>query len=172
MRRLVTRLSLIAVLAIGAAAIAGPGSASAALQICTGAGKLTAQNPTGPLSKAHWQVSGNGQCNTPQEVKSMTFAGKGTSKSLGLCTSGHLLVENLNLGVYVTLTGVVTGNTHTEFQRWSAPLTVFPLATPFLVYSGGGGQLRGPGVVIHHIHLMCGDDGSKPSAVFTWALVR
>jgi len=79
-------------------------------------------------------------------------------------------VTNLHLNVLVTTVGEVTGRTRTHSQVWSSPITTFPLATPFLISDSSG--TKGGGVVLHHIHLMCGDDGNKPSALFTWAELR
>jgi hypothetical protein len=168
---MIIRVSLAAGATLALAAMAGAPVASAKMEICTGAGKLTAQSAAGPLGSAHWQVSGNGQCASPREPQTVTFGGKGTSDSLGLCTPGHLIVQRLSLGVRLTLTAVTSGRVTSEFERWTSPITLFPLATPFLVESNSG-LLRGAGVVVHHIHLMCGDDGSKPSATFLWTALR
>jgi hypothetical protein len=154
--------ALLATLSIGGVT---PAAAQSAL-VCDGAGRLTAQNGT----PATWQVSGQGRCieaGFGSQPRRLSFTGSGTSDSLGLCTPGRLVVTNLRLNVTVSTTRAGTGTPQVGQEVWSAPVTVFPLATPFLVESAGGP--RGVGVTLHRIFLRCGDGGRSPSAVFEWA---
>jgi hypothetical protein len=153
-------------MAIAAVMVWGTGTANAELKVCSGSGKLTA---LAGVPRATWQVSGNGDCFGPGQPRQLSFTGKGTSKGLGLCTGG-LLVRNLRLSVLVTQRFTVSGRVTKEYEIWSSPYTMFPLATPFLVDEGH--QLAGAGIAIHHIHLMCGNAGTEPSAVFEWTTLR
>src|SRR6266852_5404414 len=142
------RLGVLSLLALVVTLALGAGTANAALGVCSGSGKLTAQNGT----PATWQVSGKGSCFSAGQTRILSFSGRGTSNSLGLCTPDHLVVTNLQLQVKVVQTRSVTGRTTIEYQRWASPITLFPLATPFFV-EGSGGAFRGVGISIHHIHL-------------------
>ena len=161
------RLSLGVVALLGALFIGGTGSSHAqSALVCDGAGRLTAQNGT----PATWQVSGQGRClelGFGSQPRMLNFEGSGTSDSLGLCTPGRLVVSNLELDVTVSITRAGTGRPEIEQETWTAPVTTFPLATPFLVANGAGAP-SGVGLTLHRIFLQCGDNGRKPSAVFEW----
>jgi hypothetical protein len=161
------RLSLGVVALLGALSVGGTGSAHAqSALVCDGAGRLTAQNGT----PATWQVSGQGRCLQPgfgSQPRTLSFNGSGTSDSLGLCTPGRLAVNNLELDVTVSITRAGTGAPVVKQETWTAPVTTFPLATPFLI-TNGAGDPSGVGLTLHRIFLQCGDNGRKPSAVFEW----
>ena len=132
----------------------------------SGAGRVTAQNGT----PATWQVSGQGRCLEPgltSEPRLLEFTGSGTSGSLGLCAPGNLVVTNLRLDVTVSTTRTATGTTDVEQETWAAPVTTFPLATPFTITDASGAP-SGAGLAFHRIYLRCGDGGGSPSAVFEW----
>jgi hypothetical protein len=160
----------------GAAALLafGAGAASATtLEGCNGSGKVFVTAPGVPS----WSLSGSGSCPVQvnltapivaHEPTIVSFAGSGTSDSLGLC-SGTLLVTNFKLNVDVTITGAVSGDTITQHQVWYAPVTTFPLATEFLISSSSGPPVLGAGIMFSHIFLQCGNSGNQPSANFAWA---
>jgi hypothetical protein len=160
---------------VSAGALLGAGTTvaqAASLDGCSGSGRVLIPAPGHP----GWNVDGVGSCPvqatptaplTAREPTTVSFAGSGTSDSLGLC-SGTLLVTNLRLSVAVTYTGAVTGTTLTEHQLWSAPVTTFPFATAFLITSDGGPPALGAGVAFTHIFLQCGNGGNSPSANFLW----
>ncbi|MDX6655521.1 MAG: hypothetical protein QOH62_314 [Solirubrobacteraceae bacterium] len=165
--------------AASAGAVSGFGVTAAQavdLNACTGSGRIYV-NRAGPGSTlTNWSVEGGGSCPvqaTPtapliaREPTLVQFAGAGTSDSLGLCDN-TLLVQNFNLSVTATYVGAVTGRTFTEAQKWSAPVTTFPLATAFLITGDGGPPRIGAGVAFTHIFLKCGNDGNSPSANFVW----
>jgi hypothetical protein len=168
------RAGLVLLAALAGMAFLGGGSAQGAGLIdgyvCNGTGKLVATNG----HPATWQLTGSGSCLQPQipystgEPRQVTLTGTGTSTSLGLCTKGHLLVENLRIDVDATYTGPASGQTETRHEVWSAPLTLFPIATPTLIAHGGGLGL-GVSVALHHVSLSCANNGKNPVAVFAWA---
>jgi hypothetical protein len=156
----------------GLLVLATVGSSTAqAAPLCNGAGSLKATDPPGP-GPATWEVQGAGRCFNPlqfpiREAETVQFEGTGTSDSLGVCSPGSLLVTNLVLNVTVTKTGAGTGSVTTTQEEWRMPLTVFPLATPFLVTRPSFGA----GVSLHRIGLSCGNAGTHPSASFDWVRV-
>ena len=139
---------------------------------CTAQG-YAVQTPAGPTAPGapatyNWTVQGAGLCigdlKGPYSVK---FAGAGTSTGLGLCDG--LLVRDLSIDVTIDLTSGLAGH-RTFDETWFAPLTTFPLATPFLV-SDSGGSLIGAGAVVTRTRLACPPDG-VPTAVFNWTQLR
>jgi hypothetical protein len=160
------------VCAFGAAAADG-----AQLNGCTGSGRVFVDAAGTGSTQTNWRVDGGGSCpvqTTPtapfqaREPTTVSFSGAGTSDTLGLCDNS-LLVRNFNLAVNVAYRGVVSGTTVVEHQRWTAPVTTFPLATAFLISGDGGPPALGAGLAITHIFLQCGNGGNKPSVNFTWA---
>lgn len=157
-------LLLGAVAAVSVLAInVGPATA-APTGTCSGNGTLRAQNGT----PATWQISGNGSCISAAVARNVSFTGQGTSNTLGLCTPGSLVVTNLRLNVTISWVNPPTGQTFTETQTWHAPISLFPIATPFLVTRATNPVLGGAGVILHHLTLRCGDAGQAPSASFNW----
>ena len=128
--------------------------------VCTGAGtlKATGTNP------ATWTIEGQGGCGGHKVV----FSGTGTSDNLGLC-SGSLAVTNLNLNVKGTITRP-TGFQHNFTETWGAPVSLFPLATTFVITNSNALSL-GAGVVTHRITLQCGNTGQLPAANFAWVRI-
>jgi hypothetical protein len=162
-------------------ALAGLGVSSAGatkLVGCTGSGRVFVDRVSSTTTQTAWRVNGSGSCPlqvnlsspfNPPEPTTVEFAGAGTSDTLGLCDK-TLLVRNLNLLVRVTFTGVVSGTVVTQTERWYAPLTTFPLVTPFLISGvNGNPPTLGAGLAFSRIFLGCGNDGLKPSADFAWA---
>jgi hypothetical protein len=159
--------------------IVGVGSAEAlTVKPCTGSGSLYTVPSGNPLHPYAWFIQGGGSCPanlqlllTPKEPQTVKFAGLGTSDSLGICDRS-LVVHNLALAVKVRYTNTVTGITTTEGQYWHAPLTLFPVATPFFQSTAPGSGLIGAGLVLHHILLNCNNTGTQPAATFLWAEIR
>ena len=177
MRR-IRRIALTLAACAFVTAALGAGSAHAlSIKPCTGSGTLTVLPSGNPAHPYGWFIKGAGSCPanlqlllTPKEPQTIQFAGFGTSDTLGLCDRS-VLVRNLSLSVVVKYVNTVTGITKSENQVWRAPVTLFPLATPFLVNHGSGGLL-GAGVVLHRILLNCTNNGTQRSATFAWAEVR
>lgn len=172
---------MLVVSAMSAIALTGMGVSSAGaatLTGCTGSGRLFVNRVSSTTTQTAWRVDGSGSCPlqvnlpalfNPPEPTTVQFAGAGTSDTLGLCDK-TVLVRNLNLLVTVTFTGVASGKVVTETERWYAPLTTFPFATPFLI-SGVNGHppTLGAGVALTRLFLSCGNSGLDPSANFAWA---
>ena len=143
----------IAAIALGAALVpvmAGSANAISPLPItCTAAGTVTFVNGT-PDS---WTVAGRGSCQGDLSgTYFLDFSGVGTSATLGLCDDG-LIVQDLSINIVGTLTNAQTLVPTFIAQNWSAPLTTYPLVTPFLVATSDGGI--GAGAFFNHIFLVC-----------------
>ena len=166
-KRSVLRGALIALLLVAVLIPATGGGAGAAIGperfICTASGAITttAQPET-------WTIAGGGSCVSQYNPYLLSFTAAGTSVGLGLCTDDGLpfIVRDLDLIVTGTLTAtnpfdpVVKG----ILQHWTAPITTYPLGTPFLVTTNDGAPFGG-GVFWNHIFLNC--QGS-PVATFQW----
>ena len=168
--RRVGTLGLTTAFATSLALVPAPSSLAAGLNIhaCDGSGSLN----VGSTAPYTWQIQGTGTCYAPGVLPArpplaVTFTGSGTSSSLGLCSS-TLLVTNLVLNVTVTFTNTATGEQTVVQEVWYAPITTFPLATPFIVSTTPSG-FAGLGVTFTRIFLSCGNSGNEPSATFLWA---
>ena len=144
------------------AAVAAPASAAPTRVVCVANGFVDVSG-TGPYI---WDLAGNGTClDTLQGNFLVSFTGSGTSDTLGLC--GGLIVQDLNLTVnqrFLNLRTLAVSNTT---DTWTAPITTFPLATPFLVRDDGGG-LEGAGTILTRILLSCPPGGNHVATfVFT-----
>jgi hypothetical protein len=145
------------------AMVSGPAGAVSPLPItCTAAGTVTATDlgETDSWSIPHIMGSCQGDLGGTYFVTAMGF---GTSNGLGLC-DGSLVVRNLDITVFGTLTSFATGVISPFAQSWTAPITTYPLGTPFLVGDSGGGI--GAGSIFNHIFLNC---SGSPVAQFTWS---
>jgi hypothetical protein len=144
----------LAALAFGAVLIPGlAGTANAAPLpiICTAAGTVVFTNGTPDT----WSISGRGSCQGDlQGTYFLDFNGFGTSKTTGLCDPG-LLVQDLNINVVGTLTNTQTLGVKFINQDWVAPLTTYPLVTPFLIQPNASDDEIGAGVFFNHIFLIC-----------------
>ncbi len=149
--------------ALAAAWIAGAAPAGAVTPVvCDGGGKLIATaGTTGP---ATWSIDGAGACGG----RIVTFSGTGTSDSLGLCSKQSVVVTNLNVSVVATFTRLSTGQTVTQNENWSAPVSTFPGATAFLVTDAASGSPQGVGVAVHRLFLRCSNQGKHASAHFAF----
>ena len=146
-------------------AMAGSASAVSPLPIvCTAAGTVTFVN--GDVDS--WTVMGRGSCQGDLEgTYFLDFLGQGSSDTLGLCDQG-LLVQNLNINVVGSLTNAQTLVPKFFNHDWVAPVTTYPLVTPFLIQQNGTDELIGAGAFLNHIFLMC----TGPSvAQFTFAFL-
>jgi hypothetical protein len=142
-------------LAVVPLASGGAGAVSPLPLVCTAAGTITFQNG----SNTNWQLVGRGSCQGDLEgTYFLDFVGSGSSDSLGNCDAmngGFIVpVTNLSINVVGTLTNAATLVPKALRQDWSAPLTTYPVATPFLVSDNGGG-LVGAGVWLNHIFIQC-----------------
>jgi len=133
--------------------------------ICTAAGSIvtTATPDT-------WSIVGGGSCVSQENPYFLEFTAAGTSQGLGLCSADSTLpfiVQDLDLIVTGTLTSSNPTNPAVKgiLQHWTAPITTYPLGTPFLVTSNTG-DIFGAGIFWNHIFLNC--QGS-PVATFQWA---
>ena len=141
----------LAALAIGASmipAMAGSAHAAALPIACTAAGTVVFTNG----SPDSWTISGRGSCfGDFGGTYFIDFTGVGTSSTLGLCDGG-LTVNDLHINVFGTLTNVQTLAVKLVNQDWVAPVTTYPVATPFLIENAAGG---GAGVFFNHIFAIC-----------------
>ena len=145
--------------------------------VCTAAGQVTVVESGPDLLDVVWFVSGQGVCGgNLDEPYTMQFRGVGTSNGAGLCSDTFPpVVTDLVISSVVTFRQTVSGGTKTERQVWSAPITTFPGATPYLI----GGDTTGAGSMFTRIFLKC-PRGNGPlagllpgtgnsSATFDWA---
>jgi hypothetical protein len=161
------------VIAAGVAA-----SPAHAISVCGGSGTIFTFPNTGPTPSSvagpfRWQIEGSGACQARfltssgqflDEPQKVTLHGSGTSDTLGLC-SGTLLVTNLDLTMKVTYVGTVTGTTFKVTESWFAPITTFPIVTPYFMSAN---DRFGGGIMFHHLILTCGNGGTNPSLSFDW----
>jgi hypothetical protein len=157
------RLLLALALSFGlVAGMAGQATARQGLPlICQTSGIVT---QTGGPGTWNWNIQiAFGQCFGDQGGPyAMQGSGSGTSTGLGLCDG--LLVRSLRLAVHLNLISALGPAFDKSFDEvWSAPLTTYPLATPFLVSAPSGG-LVGLGVILSHVHFACPPKGT-PGAV-------
>ena len=131
---------------------------------CTAAGTIFWSNVG---AKTNWTLLGKGSCQGDLEgTYFLDFTGSGTSDTAGLC-DGTLLVRNLNLNIVGTLTNANTLATKVINHDWVAPVTTYPIVTPFLI-QGNAGNVRGAGVFFNHIFAQC---MNSPVAQYDFAFV-
>lgn len=105
-----------------------------------------------------WDVAGQGTClDTLQGNFLVTFTGTGSSDSLGLCDG--LLVQNLSITVNQNFLNLRTLQASSGTQTWSAPISTFPIATPFLIQNQAG-AFQGAGAILTRILLGCPPGGN------------
>lgn len=173
----VSRRTVAMTVALASVALLAPVSpASAQGQIvCNAAAIVTIiPNPPGPGAN-QWSIVGKGSCVGDNQGTYMAdVAGIGTSDTLGSCDGDGTdpLMANLELAMTVTLTS--TGNPLANkvlTETWSAPLTTFPTASPFLISDGGvmsGNDFVGAGTILTHIYRIC-PPGGTPAGQLVWA---
>jgi len=139
-----------------------PHAQAAGPLVCQTAGIV---NITGGPGAWNWDLAfGFGQCvGDGKGPYVLLGSGSGTSDSLGLCDG--LVVRNLHLDVTLHLTSVLGPAFSKDLHEvWSAPISTFPIATPFLASNADTGGLVGAGALLNRIHLQCPPAGT-PSAV-------
>jgi hypothetical protein len=132
---------------------------------CTAAGTVSTVSGQPDL----WSISGQGSCQGDLEgTYVLSFTGIGSSTGLGLCPAapGNLLVQDFGMIVTGTLTNLATGVPKALAQTWFAPLTTYPIATPFLIDASAMDDGFGAGSMFNHIFLNC---SGTPVAQFTFA---
>ncbi len=159
---------------LGLVAPASPVSAAGQI-VCNAAAVVTiVPNPPGPGAN-QWSIVGVGSClgdNQGTYIANITAVG--ASDTLGSCDDDgtNPLMANFELAVTVTLTSTsnpVFNKVLTE--TWSAPLTTFPTATPFLISDGGlmsGNDFVGAGNLFTHLYRLC-PPGGTPAGQLAWA---
>lgn len=169
-KRRSAKRSIVAVLLAASLVSMLGGSAGAVSPLpitCTAAG--TVLTTTGQPDT--WTVSGTGSCGGDLEgTYIVQFSGLGTSQGLGLCAPEPVpfLVLDLNIGIVGTLTHAATGATKPLLQHWVAPVTTYPLGTPFAVTNATNTSVIGAGSFFNHIFLNC---NGSPVAQFTWSFL-
>lgn len=138
-------LALLLVTVALVALVASPASAGPRVN-CVANGNVFISG-TGPYT---WSIEGLGPCLDSLQGNFLTsFSGSGTSTSLGLC--GGVVVRGLSLNVSLTFLNLRTGQVTAQTETWSAPVTTFPIATPFLI---GGGH-SGAGTILTRVLGQC-----------------
>ncbi|MFY9588844.1 MAG: hypothetical protein WAT66_15470, partial [Actinomycetota bacterium] len=127
----VTRLKralALAVVALALVAFVAVPAQAATRVVCVANGFVDISGD-GPYT---WSVLGQGPClDTLQGTFATQFSGTGTSDTLGLCDG--LVVQNLSIVIDAVTTNLRTGAQSFTTQQWFAPITTFPVATPFLI---------------------------------------
>ena len=131
-------------------------------RLCTAAGTILTTTGTPDT----WTIVGQGSCNDISTTYAVSFTGAGTSSGLGLCSPEPLpfVVTNLRIVITGTLVDSLTQIPTPFTQLWVAPVTTYPLGTPFLV-TRLNGDLIGAGNFFNHIFLQC---NGSPVATFQW----
>jgi len=134
--------------------------------LCTAAGTVLFQNN----ANTAWQLVGRGSCQGDFEgTYFLDFTGVGSSDSLGNCDAmngGFIVpVTNLSINIVGTLTNAGDLSVKALNQNWVAPITTYPVVTPFLVQRANGAQI-GAGAFFNHIFIQC---LNSPVAQFTFA---
>lgn len=134
------------------AMVAAPANAGPQLH-CVANGNVFVSGGPGTWT---WGVNGAGTClNFLSGNYLVSFTGSGTSTGLGLCDG--LLVQNLALNMTLTTFNIRTGAVSVFNETWGAPITTFPIATPFLI---GGGK-SGLGVILTRVLVNCPPGGAS-----------
>jgi hypothetical protein len=148
------RAVLVLVLLVGMLMPLAGGTAHAGTGLpveCTAAGTVFWQN-VGDTTQ--WQLTGKGSCQGDLEgTYFLDFTGAGSSDTAGLC-DGSGFVTNLKINVVGSLTNANTLATKVLNQDWVAPLTTYPIATPFVIHRNDAGT-NGAGVFLNHIFAQC-----------------
>ena len=171
-RRSIVKHGIMALaLAIGLVPLAsGTAGAVGHLPItCTAAGTVLFKNSANSTA---WTLVGRGSCQGDLEgTYFLDFTGSGTSDSLGNCDAmngGFVVpVTNLSINILGTLTNAATLVPKFINQDWVAPLTTYPIVTPFLIQTNGG-DLIGAGAFFNHIFIQC---LNSPVAQFDFAFL-
>jgi hypothetical protein len=138
--------------------------------VCTVAGTLNVVS--GP-NVSQWTLVGAGSCQGDLDGTYVLtdLLVQGTSDSIGLC-GDNIVVNNLSLkpsGTLVNLANPLKSKSLAG-QSWGAPITTFPIATPFLITSAGGG-LIGAGAIETRIFGKCPFAGGSPVMLLQFAFL-
>jgi hypothetical protein len=137
---------------------------------CTVAGTLDAVS--GP-SVTQWTLVGAGSCQGDLDGTYILtdLVVQGTSDSIGLC-GDSVVVNNLRLQPTGTLVNLANPLKSKSLggQTWGAPVTTFPIATPFVITSAGGGLL-GAGTIETRIFGKCPPSGGSPVMMLQFAFL-
>lgn len=167
--RKITRavLALVLAAAIVPLAIGGTGSAVPGLPlICRGAAVLSY---TDGLPDTISIDDGVGLCTgNLAGTYSLTYSGSGTAIGLGLCEEGADLpiVQSLDLAMHLHLVSTSDGHVLDLDEHWTAPVSLFPLLTPFNASDDSTGETVGGGYVSTRIFLNCAPAGRPASSAF------
>jgi hypothetical protein len=135
------------------AAVAAPASAGPRVRCVMNGNVVIVENAGGGWD---WSVGGTGACldflNGPYTG---VLTGTGHSDTLGLCDG--LLVTALRINVSLTLTNLRNSATTVTNEVWTAPITTFPIATPFFVRGGESGV----GTILTRLLLNCPPGGAS-----------
>lgn len=98
----------------------------------------------------------------------LVFSGAGTATGLGLCEEGDdpPIVQSLDLAMSLHLVSTGDGHVLDLDEHWSAPVTLFPLLTPFDATDDSTGETVGGGYVSTRIFLNCAPGGRPASSEF------
>jgi hypothetical protein len=130
---------------------------------CTAAGTVFWSSVGNTTS---WTLLGKGSCQGDLEgTYFLDFTGAGTSDTAGLC-DGSGLVQNLKINIVGSLTNASTLAVKSINNDWVAPISTYPIVTPFLVQTNAGSPI-GAGVFFNHIFVQC---QNSPVAQFDFAI--
>ncbi len=170
MRRFVKAVALLAALTVlGLAAPASAGPLSNKL-ICVATGNVVvSQAAPGVDDTVTWTINAAGLCTGDGVGPHIARVhGSGTSTNLGLCDD--LVVRDLSLEMQLELESVSTGTKTQIDQVWRAPVTTFPVATPFFV-DNDAGKLSGAGSIFTRLGGRCPPEGSS-GANIEWQFLK
>lgn len=173
MKKGIVRLTIVSALAISLVLALTPANAFVLRNklICAASGRVELSTPDPAASDTVlWSVSGGGLCTGDAlGPYSLSFTGAGVSTDLGFCDD--LLIKDLGILVALDLQSLSNpANSRTINQAWFAPLTTFPVATPFFV-ANDSGSLAGAGSLFTRFGFNCPPGGSNV-ANFAWAFLK
>jgi hypothetical protein len=157
MLKIMAVLATVAIVAVAVPASAGPLSNKL---ICVATGNVNVSTPDPAADDTvSWMVRGTGLCTGDSlGPHILRLRGVGTSTNLGLCDG--LLVTDLAMDVTLRLESVSSGVENEIRQTWRAPITTFPVATPFFIDSDSG-ALAGVGAAFTRVAGRCPPHGSS-----------
>lgn len=124
---------LVGLLALGAFSGISPANAVAPLPIICNLQAIVDVNPGTGTGLQNWRISMAGDCSG--DLDGPYFAnGSASGTSLGSGFCGGLLVRNLDLTAFLFLQSFKGAAWNKLLaEKWVAPVTTFPIATPFLI---------------------------------------
>jgi hypothetical protein len=158
------RLSMLAgVLALGVVGSVNPAGAISPLPIYCQMNVLVTVTPGTGAGPQQWTIDMAGSCSGDLEGPyAAQGVATGTSDGVGLCGGG--VVQNFDLDATIGLFSTRGSQFHKILHdNWTAPITTFPIATPFLI-NGTVERAVGPttnsiggGVLFHGLRGPLGD---------------